>query len=269
MAEVDFEIKGNPTYISAHTYRCAVSNAVFMLDEFDAGFSGVGDGRGNSVWYIGFLHSNGSLLVRFLSRPRHRRSAIVQQDNSISVANELISGVDVIERKGEVPRYLSEIGLKRAEKLSQLIGKNGAAGFSFTAAKKSAVVTQKTAENIHGLLEIKKTAIGTVEGHLDGVNIHRNPRFIVYHATTKKAVTCKFDESISLDTIKEYLGRRVLAFGRLQKNSNGDTVRMQAHRIEAVDMEKRFYIPESSDLQIPHFATSPTTEEYLRRIRGG
>jgi len=192
------------------------------------------------------------------------------QDVDRAVTSNFVSGFEDIEVKCVTPPYLSEFGLKRVGKLAHLIGKNGASGFRFESQSKGIDVTKSTKENINKLLPITRTAIGSVEGTLEAINIHgTRPRFIVYHAITKRAVTCLVnDREMLLHVVPNLLGKDVAVFGTLHKNIKGDTLRVSMERIKALDKTNRFVLPSSEQFQDPEFTKAKSTEEYLRIIRG-
>jgi hypothetical protein len=267
VAELDFEIKGRPGDVSASTFKDALFYAVGLLQEFDSAISG--RPRGSLRWYISRLHSNTGLLVAFRPKLKPvRRSKDRIDDPSPTVTTSFLNGFEDLEYRCETPAYLSEYGLHKAEDLTGLIRKNGATGFRFASANRSVDVSERTSDNLAKLLPIKRQAIGSVEGKLEGINLHRNSRFIVYHAITNKAVTCQFDSEKFLNKVKEYLGSRVIVFGTLHKNVNGDTLRITMERLVPSEEARHIQI-EEQEITEPEFARATSTAEYIRRIRGG
>jgi hypothetical protein len=266
MAELDFEIQGRPGEIAAYTFEKAVARAIGLLDEFDSAISG--QRRGTLRWVISRLHSNGNLLVGFQSRPKSRLKVDRPADIGPIVARSFLTGFDDLENKCETPAYLSEFGLHQADKLTRLIGNGGPTGFRFNSPDSTVTVTAKTSENIGKLLPIKRTSIGSVEGKLEGVNLHHRPRVIIYHTVTKKAVTCEFNQEKLMEQVKDCLGKNVTVFGILHKNMNGDTLRVTMDRL-ALTQDIRLASAEHDEGPDPEFATATSTAEYMRRIRGG
>jgi len=268
MSELRFDILGKDGEVSALTFRESIEYAVSLLREFDSALSG--KPRGVLSWYIRNLHSNGKLSVLFQSRlkPSHTIQKY-PHDVDRAVTSNLVSGFEDIEVKCVTPPYLSEFGLQKVNKLANLIGKNGAKGFHFESQSKEVEVTQSTKDNIGKLLPIARTAIGSVEGTFEAINIHGNrPRFIVYHSITKKGVVCVVDNKERLMEVTHYLGRNVAVFGTLYKNIKGDTLRVSMQEIKVLDETNRFALPSSERFQDPEFTKSKSTEEYLRLIRG-
>ena len=72
-----------------------------------------------------------------------------------------------------------------------------------------------------------------------------------------------------IDDAKENLGKRVSVSGRMHKNANGDTLGVTVSDIRAVEIGKRFVLPDIGHLGEPDFTSASSTAEYLRSIRGG
>lgn len=266
MAELTIEIQGSRGEISANTFKDTIFNSVSLLSEFDAAISG--KRRGYLRWYVNKLSSEEALLISFVSHfksPKHRPLA---PELGGSVTKSFVNGFEDLERRCVTPAYLSEFGLERASKLVGVIGKNGAKGLRFSALDRVVEVSKKTSENIEKLLPIRRRAIGSVEGKLEAINLHRQPRVVVYHAVTHRAITCLFDPERFMGEVLRAIGRRVVVFGQLQKNIVGDTLRVEMLQLKIVDDRSRFHIPEVGTMHDPDFADTGSTAEYLRRIRG-
>lgn len=268
MAELHFDIHGKEGEVSALTFRESIQYAVSLLREFDSALSG--KPRGVLRWYIRNLHSNGKLSVVFESRLKPwKQIKDHPHDVDRAVTSNLVSGFEDIEVKCVTPPYLSEFGLQKVNKLAHLIGKNGAKGFHFESQSKGIEVTENTKENISKLLPIARTALGSVEGTMEAINIHGNrPRFIVYHAITNKGVHCLVDDRERLMEMSHYLGKHVAVFGLLHKNFKGDTLRVTMQSIKVLDNSNRFALPSDERYRDPDFASAKSTAEYLRLIRG-
>jgi len=265
MADFGIEIKGDPTGISALTFKATVNDAINLLHEYDTAISGVS--QGSLSWYLAQLSLTPNVQVAFRSRLRPRRRGPVVVDNSDTITHSLLSGLDSLEHKAVTPPYISVGGIERVQHMVSLIGKNGATGFRVRADNNAVDLTPATIDNIEKILPVRRTSIGSVEGKLEGINLHRKLRVIVYHAITNKAVTCDIREEF-LDKVKECLGKRVVVFGILHKNINGDTLRVTMQRLvlaeELLETSTRARIMDD-----PVFTSAATTADYIRRIRGG
>lgn len=273
MSELTFKIYSNRGEVSTHTFNKAVNDAVYLLNQFDAGISK--RPRGTLNWFLTDLQSNGSFLMSFTPhlKPRLSNKSKIPLDIAPRVTEEFLDGVNDIETNCVTPPYLSENGLIRVGEMAELIEKDDVTKFSFTTEERTVEITQKTSDNVDKLLPIKRTAYGSIEGRLEGISVHKNFKGLLYHAITNKVVTCFFDES-QIDVVKEALGKRVMVSGELQKNINGDTIRIKYPELEIMEGKKRFSLPtyevkSANVITVPSFANVRSTAEYMRRIRGG
>jgi hypothetical protein len=273
MTELNFKIHSNTGQVPTQTFRVAIDRAISLLREFDGAISK--KRRGVLEWYVQRLQSNGNFSVTFSSRLKLSALRERLPDIAPRVTNTFLTGFEDLEERGVTPPFLSEFGLQTAGDLANLIRGNETTGFSFETGDRHVDITSKTSENVNKLLPIKRFAIGSVEGTLEEINVHRKPRSkdqrfrsAVYHAVTNKAITCLFDDD-QLELVKGVLGKRVVVFGQLQKNIKGDTMRIEMDRLEVVENKKRFTLPDVGKLGIPDIEEVHSTAEYMRRIRGG
>lgn len=266
MADVQFEIKGERGSISVTTFRSAIYMAFELLREFDSALSG--KPRGILGWYVSDLRADSGLLIAVQSRLKPPAVKKRLADTGSAVARTFVSGFHELEHEASTPAYLSESGMIRAHDMVSLIGKNGARGFHISAADAEVDVTRATSENIKRLLPIKRSAIGSVEGLLEKISVHKKPQFVVYHSVSHKAVTCEFDQESMLERVKYALGKRVSVSGVLLKNFKGETLRIKAENLRIMD-EESLLPPAGQILPEPEFTDAENAAELLRRIRGG
>lgn len=266
MAHLQFEIKGDPGNISIATLKSAITYAFGVLHDFDAAISGLR--RGSLRWYVSDFREHNGLLIGVDSRLKESLEKKRIQDVSVPVARSFVEGFDDLEHRGITPPYLSEFGLMKAQSMVSLIGRNGAKGFRVSDPVRSVDVTQATSNHINELLPIKRTAIGSIEGTLEQISVHRKPHFVVYHAISKRAVTCEFDPDKYMATVKHALGKRVNVAGVLKKNFKGETMRITVETIRV--MSETSLLPANvRNWAEPEFNDAPDSVEMLRRIRGG
>jgi hypothetical protein len=266
MAHLQFEIKGDLGNISVATFKNAIGYAFGILNDFDAAISGLR--RGSLRWYISDFREHNGLLIGIDSRTKETRRRKRISDVSVPVSRYFIDGFDDLENRVVTPAYLSEFGLVKAQSMVSLIGKNGAKGFRVSDPVRSVDVTQATSEHIKELLPIKRTAIGSIEGTLEKISVHSNPQFIVYHAISKRAITCEFNPETHMEKVKHALGQKVHVKGLLKKNFKGETMRITVENFRV--MPESSLLPRNEpDLPEPEFTDAPDSAEMLRRIRGG
>ena len=107
-------------------------------------------------------------------------------------------------------------------------------------------------------------SLGSVEGRLEGLNIHTQPRFTVYDAVTGRAVRCYFSDA-DLDAVKAAIGRKVIVRGRLRRDPDGrpEEVR-RIEFFEPIDDVPEPPPPDAAGL----FQGLGDARSYLEMIRG-
>lgn len=102
-----------------------------------------------------------------------------------------------------------------------------------------ATISPEVVPDLGQLINVRFQEIGSVEGRLEMISIHRVPRFTVYHTITQRSIRCKFEPKL-LDLVKEALGRRVVISGVVYFNYRHEAVR--------VDLQKLTILPKEEEL---------------------
>ena len=160
--------------------------------------------------------------------------------------------------------------MQKMRQLVRLVGREGTSGFEVTHLQQTIEISGRASANIDQLIRVQQHSIGSVEGRLETISIHgRRPRFIVYDALTRKAITCKFHTEPWLDKVKDALGHRVNASGEVHYNIKGEPLRVELQGLRI--LREKHELPTTARLSgsAPHLTGDETTDEYLRRVRGG
>jgi hypothetical protein len=149
-----------------------------MLKEYDLAISH--EDRSSLQWLITDI-SKGSLTVVTESR-----SILPNKDFGRDVTKAYFTGWERIENDGSSPPYLTESGIKAARRIAQRIGKEGMEGVVVSAPDFHVTISERASENIKELLSEQNRSLGSAEGTLETVSIHRGRRFVIYHSITKR-----------------------------------------------------------------------------------
>jgi hypothetical protein len=262
VASLRVKLEGNPESIALPGFSAALQSAYRILIDLDSAISR--EPKGTLDWYVSDL-GTGSLVFEIKSSSR-------MDDRNVGpeVAHAFIEGLHRIEYQGSSPPYLSDTGMRSARSLVKLIGHDGIAGMEVSYLTERVEVSAQASANIDQILPVRHRAAGSVEGRMEMISIHKMPRFTVYHSRTRKAITCKIDNSAEwLERVKAALGERVLVSGVVHSNARGEPMRVDAEEIRILRPSKD--LPSLSRLygSDPDFTGDMTTEEYLRSIRVG
>jgi hypothetical protein len=271
MSVLRLDIEGNPERIPYRSFIQVANNSLAILDDLDSAYS-----RKSGVtldWYVRNLSKNGSLRIEVFSQVKQMKRANYE-DVSQSVSASFVTGFRALESDGRSPELLTERGMRRAKTLTHLIGHDGleAVHASVPGTPIETEITRKSAANIDVLIPAASHSMGSVEGVLEVISIHRSQRFVIYQDRTNKAVTCFYGKLPLLDKVKGALGKRVVATGKLFRNAKNEPIRLN------LESESQFKIFGNDDFPAydllglggsdPDFTGHLTTDQFIENIRG-
>lgn len=270
MTTLRIDIEGNPKTIPYRNMLNVQNNSLAILDDLDHAFSG--RPKGSVDWLMNDMSMNGYLRVEVYSKVRQIRRKRFD-DISGKIAGSFVKGFGMLEKEGRSPEYLTYLGMNRVEKMTSIIGHNGTEIIRASIPEDDAVIeiTQRAYHNLQQLIPEAYKSVGSIEGVMEAISVHKRHFFIVYENLFGKAVTCEFHGLELLDKVKESLGRRVLVRGIVSRNSRSEP------RSVRLESESDFQVFEH-DLKVlpfrllggtdPRFTGGLSTEEHIRRIRG-
>lgn len=270
MTTLRIDIAGNPKSIPFRYFLDVGNNSLAILSDLDPRFSH--RSQGNVEWFMNDLSVNGALRIEVYSQVRKLRHKQLS-DVAPAVAGSFVEGFGMLEREGRSPRYFSMAGMARAMKMTSILGHNTARAIfaQVVDQQESVEITQTSVRNLRDLLPESYKAIGSVEGTLEAISIHKKPMFVVYEAMFGKAVSCRWAGLEILNKLKESLGKRVRVQGLVSRNSRSEPRTVMLY--SASDLQVF-----GDDLEIlpfrslggsdPDFTGDMSTEEFIREIRG-
>lgn len=187
-----------------------------------------------------------------------------QKDNTPDVVRGCGEGLLLIEREATRPLVFNDDALEHLRNIGNFTG-NGVRHVRMTSPIiiGNPIVTRQTSAHVERILP-HGYSLGSVEGRLEGLNIHGQPTFVVYDAVTGRAVRCYF-ASEQLDAVKRAVGLKVIVSGNLRRDPAG-----RPQQIRPVD----FFQPIDQPPQVPvndpagAYQGLGDTHEYLRWLRG-
>lgn len=270
MAVLRIDIAGNPRTIPFKSFIDVASNSLAILADLDHAFSRRADGA--LEWYINDLARNGSLRLEVYSLVKAMKRKELP-DVGREVASSFVRGFGMLEREGRSPEFLTAGGMYRAQKMTNVLGHDGARALIASVPNGDAVteITAVSASNLRKLLPEASRSIGSVEGKLEAISVHKRLAVVVYESLHGKAVTCEIRNADLLPKIKESLDKRVMVTGIISRNSKSEARKVIIERPEDF---KVF----GEDLKIlpfrrlggsdPDFTNGLTTDDFISNIRG-
>ena len=260
MATLRFQVQGALGSITLSGFLGQVQDHLQMLKEYDLAISH--ESQASLEWLITDV-STGSLIMETESR-----STLANRDFGFEVTKAYFTGWERIENAGSSPPYLTERGMSAARRIAQRIGREGMSGVVVSSPDRRVTISERSSENMSALLPEQDESLGSAEGTLETISIHRGQRFVVYHSRTKKAIRCDIPAgSVLLDQATAALGSRVVVGGRLHTNARGEPVRIAVEELHALREESK--LPSISSLagKYPDITGDLTTEQYIRNLR--
>jgi hypothetical protein len=215
--------------IDARALTLALSNFVAYLGDIDRGLSG--DSRGTLDCVIAdmkMVSGNNSTALRIQLSPIARET---DRDFGGEVTSLGVDGLHRIETEQGTPAYLSLDGMNQLRKMVGVIGRFGVTGVQVTGGGKEASLSTRSVASITELIRPRRRSIGSIEGVLEMISVHKKPHFTLYSSVTKKAVSCNFVESEFLDVVKDSLGHRVSVSGVIHSNAKGEPLFVNVENI--------------------------------------
>jgi len=263
MASIKLKIEGEKGKISLHSLITGLQCQLGILQDLDVAVSG--EANGSLDWVVIDLQLS-SLAVAVESQ-----SKIENKNAGPKVVTLCVTGMKQLEDEGVTPPYFPEHSLKLSKKLVGLIGKNGATGIQISSPFTPSPVTlsPKAAVHIDELLPTKYSSLGSVEGRIETLSIHKTTKFVVYHARTQRAIACQFEQN-QLQHIKDILGKRVNVYGTISYNAKGEPLRVE-DIIDIRMLKEEYELPTIKDIHgiDLDFTGGFDSVEYLRRLRLG
>jgi hypothetical protein len=260
VAHIRLEIQGKPRTISVHAFQAAVDNWLVILRDLDVALSN--ESKGSLDWVITDL-SIGSAVIEAESQSKSPDKNVGPE-----VVHACINGMRQLEN-GVTPAYLSPRGMESARRLVNTIGREGTAGFVISNTSESAELSARATVNVNELLKERYRSIGSIEGRMETLNLHRYARFIIYQSRTGKAVVCKFDVEKQLEEVKNLIGKRVNAYGAIYSNSIGEPLRVEVKQLRRLRERNELPPIELISGSVPKLTGGLRTAEHLAEVRGG
>ena len=184
-----------------------------MLGEIDTELSPTGqrtfDLRITSLSY------DSPALVGVLARPRPKQPDITER-----AVIDCAEGWTLIERESTRPAAFNDDALEHLRNVGNATG-NGIRNVRMHTPLVliEPVITRRASAHIERILP-HGYSVGSVEGRLEGLNIHGQTQFTVYDTVTGRAVQCYFKD-VQLEDVKDAVGRKVLVSGNLRRDPSG------------------------------------------------
>jgi len=146
------------------------------------------------------------------------------------VVDAIAGGIEFLTENASPPDFYAYKSLEYVQRLASRRRQLG--HVSILNGSRGAEIDGRLVVNLATALRPSFTEYGSIEGRLEGMNIHAKSRYFrIYDPLTNQGVRCHFGARIPLDSISAGIGRRVLVGGEIDYRADGSPQDCRAHDI--------------------------------------
>lgn len=212
-----------------------------VLDEVDQQITG----QRSMEWKLTKLHYS-SAAVEVTPVPRQNDLF----DQRAEVVAACASGIERLVERADRPPYFSDRALVSARSLAKL-NRGDVTGVMLETALDNrpparVLLGATIVEHVDEILGLSRHATGALEGRLETITIHDRNAFTIYDPLRSYGTRCICDAE-TLNVAHRYLGRRVLVYGEIGYNKDGEPSTIRVERFET--LRPRDELPQSEDIR--------------------
>lgn len=146
-------------------------------------------------------------------------------------------GLAAVEKEAHRPRYFNDQALAQARALANFATRENP--IRVHSATTNVHLTTQLIAHVDQVSGEGDPRIGTVEGVLEEANVHSNrPSFEVWERMTGEQVKCFGGDEVTVDDLREALGRRVAVRGRIRSSKSGTKRRIDVKQLRVFPGEE-------------------------------
>lgn len=215
--------------------------------------------RSGKRWAVTRLHSSAPAFT------------IAPADADLRAMDAIFAGICEITRGTDLPpQYFNGEVLRRLKKMRRHFqGPDKASRISvFANGCGESVIGGDIGDRVNKVLNAGRWDLGSLEGYLEAVNFHGNPRFTIWERSTRSMVQCSLPKGPEWrERVKSLLEKRVLVSGKIRYFSNGFPRSISEIR-DLVDNTPDPTLPRAEFGCIPDAEAAKDPAKFLRKIRG-
>ncbi len=182
-------------------------------------------------WVIAELSKQSPARVLLAGRPIREAVAPSTVEQVVTITAR---GLQVLETGATWPEGFTEGALEQAKRLADLLGER-VSGIRVRNGSAPVTVTRQVSVNVDELIAPRLRSVGTLEGRLEGINIHAGQAYAtIYDLLTGAPVRCFFRREM-LQGITAAFGMRVAVLGEILSRPTGERASITISRIQPLD----------------------------------
>lgn len=183
-----------------------------------------------------------SLAARPQAAQKHIPVAVMPR-----IAKTITTGLRTLERSATRPKHFNDTALLKVRDLGKLTSPETPAVKIGNGTGPGIPLSSRLLANVEAVLAPELESIGTVEGRLEGLIIHGKSRFLIFDPITGRQVVCFISGRVEWQHVRDALGRRVAATGRIHSRRSGEKVNIVASRFEVLPEDSE--LPSAADVR--------------------
>lgn len=254
--QVGFSLAGD--HVSAAQFIRAASKLIDLLQELETSVLG----KRELDWHIADLRLGSANLA---VRPCPQAAAAGGAETR-AIIDAVLGGLAVVEDTAARPRHFTDQALRHAKSLASAARGNANSLTIFgegSGPRRRVMVTSRLALHVDELIGAATVAIGSLEGTLEALTIHRSVAFSIYDSITGRRVECRCDRG-TLDAAIEHLGHRVSVSGEINYSAKGDATSIRVDAVRALGTEP---LPQPEDIRGLFSKHKIDIKEWARFVR--
>jgi hypothetical protein len=233
LVAVEIEITGADGGIGVRAYTQLLGHIRSMLEEIDRLV--VPGNASRPEWAVRSAETT-DLVFRVILLPRTLPRK--RDPDSLSVPPlALVDGVRSLASVPEIPHLFSEPVVSHVNKIGEQIGKSGVNGVSIISVNgdrsPEAQVNEAVRQNARRAMRPASVAWSSVVGVLDVISARREKRRVGLLTDQGRAVLCNV-QNVPTEQLFEAFEKKVVAAGRLRRNSLGQPVRLDVESLDVL-----------------------------------
>ena len=150
------------------------------------------------------------------------------------ISKTLTAGIRALDQRASRPKHFSDTALIKLRDLARLTSPETPSVKISNDVGSGITLSTRLLEHVEAVLAPELDSIGTVEGRLEGLIIHGKSRFLIFDPITNRQVVCFIGGRVEWQQVRDALGRRVAATGRIQSRRSGEKISIAASRFEVL-----------------------------------
>ena len=259
---INLLLEGRDESLTPTAYLNALRYFWGLLRDLDAAVSGRQEG--SIRWEIESLSKNSPASVTFAGH------SLTADDRLVQVERDCVMGLKQLSEGVRLPSY-SDAAVNKALRLAKLRSDRRRDGLSLIQVFTDSYAVSLGSDTVHGIQALTTTkyeSIGSIVGNLDSITVPGGSEFRVWEEIENRPVTCRFLPD-RLELVKTSLGRRVLVYGDLRSNSQGQPTSVIVHGLETYPPDSELPSIEEMSGIIPDFTDQLPLGDYIEHLRHG